>query len=295
MTVHPQPTLLLGYRAAIAQWSAAPLSTPYTSLSSEYSTLLSGSSSAALSVPHFGPSHRRSRYVSSSSSSSTSHSLTRILPRKRHLVSSYFTPPLFDGPSHKRCRSHTTSLLVATLALAVLSSVPVDRLPPRYRFRGLSRLGRSYGPLRARMASSEREITSLRARVRAADLTDESFRVSLGIVRTRLAEMRCQVKDTIEQLQQCQIDQMYNRERIERIKTNVDDKTRNEFCEERADSTPTSSNAIEAKAGKILINFPKTLRSKVLNSRVNVKTSSKEVSAFVFPTQYFDQIPPLEL
>ncbi|GJS77164.1 hypothetical protein Tco_0727045 [Tanacetum coccineum] len=287
MTVHPQPTLPLGYRADIAQWSAAPLSTPYSSLSSEYSTSMFGSSSAALSVPHFGPSHRRSRYVSSSSSSSTSHSLTRILPRKRHLVSSYSTPPSFDGPSHKRCRSHTTSLPVATLALAVLSYVPVDRLPPRYRFRVEDKLDEQSKMIKC-MYEDLLDMPLSRIEVRAADLTDESFRVSLGIVSTRLAEMRCQVKDTAEQLQQCQIDRI-----------NVDDKTRNEFCEEQADSTPTSSNAIEAKAGKILINFPKTLRSgipgKVLNSRVNVKTSSKEVSAFVFPTQFFDQIPPMAL
>ncbi|GJS05254.1 hypothetical protein Tco_0321762 [Tanacetum coccineum] len=70
--------------------------------------------------------------------------------------------------------------------------------------------------LRARVASSEREITSLCARVRATDLSDESSQVSLGIVRTRLAEMRRQVRDTAEQLQQCRIARMYDRERIER-------------------------------------------------------------------------------
>ncbi|GJT26164.1 hypothetical protein Tco_0906439 [Tanacetum coccineum] len=58
---------------------------------------------------------------------------------------------------------------------------------------------------RARVVASEREITSLRARVRATELSDESSRVSLGIARTGLAEMRYQVRDTAEQLQQCQV------------------------------------------------------------------------------------------
>ncbi|GKA14308.1 hypothetical protein Tco_0693954 [Tanacetum coccineum] len=71
--------------------------------------------------------------------------------------------------------------------------------------------------LRARMASSEREITSLHTKVRAVELGDESSRVSLGITRTGLAEMRRQVRDIAEQLQQCRIARMYDKERIERI------------------------------------------------------------------------------
>ncbi|GJX02829.1 hypothetical protein Tco_0188745 [Tanacetum coccineum] len=67
------------------------------------------------------------------------------------------------------------------------------------------------------MTSSERVITSLCVRVRAAELSDESSRVSLGVARTGLAEMRRQVRDTVEQLQQCRIARMYDKERIERI------------------------------------------------------------------------------
>ncbi|GKA07827.1 hypothetical protein Tco_0687051 [Tanacetum coccineum] len=67
------------------------------------------------------------------------------------------------------------------------------------------------------MASSKREITSLHARVRAAKLIDESSQVSLGIASTGLAELRHQVRDTAQQLQQCQIAWMYDRECIERI------------------------------------------------------------------------------
>ncbi|GKC35890.1 hypothetical protein Tco_1048274 [Tanacetum coccineum] len=67
------------------------------------------------------------------------------------------------------------------------------------------------------MTSSERVITSLCVRVRVAELSDESSRVSLGVARTGLAEMRRQVRDTVEQLQQCRIARMYDKERIERI------------------------------------------------------------------------------
>ncbi|GJW48370.1 hypothetical protein Tco_0080016 [Tanacetum coccineum] len=49
-------------------------------------------------------------------------------------------------------------------------------------------------------------------------LSDESSRVSLGIARTGIAEMRHHARDTTEQLQQGRIDQMYDRKRIERIK-----------------------------------------------------------------------------
>ncbi|GKB94712.1 hypothetical protein Tco_0980849 [Tanacetum coccineum] len=134
MTVHPKPTLPLGYRAAIAR-----------------------SLSVAPSLPHSSPSRKRSRYLSPSSSSGTSHSSSSPLPRRRHRLSSYFTPPPSVGPSRKKCR----------------------------------------------VASSERENTSLRAKVRAVELSDESSRVSLRIVKTGLAEMRRQVRDTAEQLHQC--------------------------------------------------------------------------------------------
>ncbi|GKE55813.1 hypothetical protein Tco_1494998, partial [Tanacetum coccineum] len=51
MLVHPQPSLPLCYRAAIARWSAAPSSTPYPSCTLEDSVSQSGSLSAAPSVP----------------------------------------------------------------------------------------------------------------------------------------------------------------------------------------------------------------------------------------------------
>ncbi|GJU12078.1 hypothetical protein Tco_1134474 [Tanacetum coccineum] len=119
MIVHPQPTLPLGYRAAIARWSAAPLSTLYPPSSSD---LLPSSSELPLSS-------------SSSSSSGTSHTSSRPLPRMRYLVSSYSTPSASVGPSHKRCRSPTTSPPPPASAPTVLSFVLADRLPHRKRFR----------------------------------------------------------------------------------------------------------------------------------------------------------------
>ncbi|GKA45822.1 putative reverse transcriptase domain-containing protein [Tanacetum coccineum] len=68
--------------------------------------------------------------LSSSSSSGTSHTPSRPLPRKRHQVSSYSTPSSSVRPSRKRCKSPTTSLLVA------LPSIFADRLPPHKRFIG---------------------------------------------------------------------------------------------------------------------------------------------------------------
>ncbi|GJU06115.1 hypothetical protein Tco_1122545 [Tanacetum coccineum] len=149
MTVRPQPPFPLGYRASIARWSNAPLTTP------------------------------RSRHVSSSSSSSTSHTQPGPLPRRRHLVSSYSTPSASVRPSRKRCRSLTTSLLATTSAPAILSYVPADRLPPHKRFRDMplswnEETEEELQTLRARVVSSERENTPLRARVRAAELSDDS-------------------------------------------------------------------------------------------------------------------------
>ncbi|GJV79893.1 hypothetical protein Tco_1515763 [Tanacetum coccineum] len=194
--------IILRYKAAIARWSAAPLSTPYPSHSPEDSASLFVSSSPTPSVLRFGPSHRRSRLVSSISSSSV-------------------------GLSHKRCRSPTTSRPTSTSAPTIPSSVHVDRLLPRKSLRGLpiasyqdvtveavvkpvsppvhhgltveerldehsETIGEMYEhllymplsrikeieqelhTLRARVVSSERESTSLRARVRAAELSDDS-------------------------------------------------------------------------------------------------------------------------
>ncbi|GKC60017.1 hypothetical protein Tco_1087615, partial [Tanacetum coccineum] len=71
--------------------------------------------------------------------------------------------------------------------------------------------------LQARVVPSERENTSLSTRVRAAELSDYSTRVMLQTARTRLVEMRRQVRDTAEQLQLRQIARMYDRERISMI------------------------------------------------------------------------------
>nr|GEV86078.1 hypothetical protein [Tanacetum cinerariifolium] len=77
--------------------------------------------------------------ISSDSSSGTSHTSLRPLPRRRHQLSSYSipSPSVLVGPSCKRCRSPTTSLLAAVSTPAILSHVAANCLPPRKRFRGL--------------------------------------------------------------------------------------------------------------------------------------------------------------
>nr|GEU83353.1 putative reverse transcriptase domain-containing protein [Tanacetum cinerariifolium] len=134
MIVHLNLTFPLGYRVSIAWWNTVLLSILYPSHSSGYSTSLSRSSSVAPSLPHSSPSRKRSHYLSPSSSG-TSHS-SSPLPRRIHCLSSYSTPPASIEPSHKRCRSPTTSLPATASSLTVLSSVPADRLPPRKRYRG---------------------------------------------------------------------------------------------------------------------------------------------------------------
>ncbi|GJZ21733.1 hypothetical protein Tco_0558772 [Tanacetum coccineum] len=89
---------------------------------------------------------------------------------------------------------------VSAPPVAGLSPLPTDRLPPHKR-----------------VASSEKEITSLRVRVKVVELSDESSRVSLDIAGTGLAELRHQLRDTKEQLQLCQISQISYKERIERL------------------------------------------------------------------------------
>nr|GEX20516.1 hypothetical protein [Tanacetum cinerariifolium] len=54
-TVRPQPTLLPGYRAAIARWNAAPLSTLYLAVSSELSSSPSETSSSSSSLSISAP------------------------------------------------------------------------------------------------------------------------------------------------------------------------------------------------------------------------------------------------
>nr|GEV34643.1 hypothetical protein [Tanacetum cinerariifolium] len=102
------------------------------------SVSLSRSSSATPLVSRSGPSRRRSHPISSTSSSGTSPAPSGPLPCKRHPVSSYSIPLASARPSRKRCRSPTTSLLATASAPAILSSVPVARLPRRNRLRGLT-------------------------------------------------------------------------------------------------------------------------------------------------------------
>ncbi|GJY39284.1 hypothetical protein Tco_0425648 [Tanacetum coccineum] len=243
MSVHPQPSLLLDYRAAIARWSVAPSSTPYPSHTLKDSASLSGSPLAAPSVPCFGPSRRRSRPISSSPSSGTSPAPSGSLPRRRHPMSSYSTPSASVGPSCKRCWSLTTSRPAAASSSMILPSVPADRLPPHKRLRGspiisyqdvtieattepvsppvhhrltveeildgqsdmikemyehlleiplpmIEEIEEELRTPRARVVSLEGENTSLRAKVRVAELSDDSTRVMLQTARTRLAEVR---------------------------------------------------------------------------------------------------------
>nr|GEY82760.1 hypothetical protein [Tanacetum cinerariifolium] len=72
--------------------------------------------------------------------------------------------------------------------------------------------------LRARVVSLDGENMSLRAKVRAAQLSDDSTRVALQTARTGLPEVRRKARDTAEQLQQCRIARIQDRERISRIK-----------------------------------------------------------------------------
>ncbi|GKD30973.1 hypothetical protein Tco_1241751, partial [Tanacetum coccineum] len=117
----------------------APLSTWYPLLpsklslsSSDLSPSSSRSSSSSPSSPSSSPSSS-----SSATSSGTPHSPSRPLRSRRHQLLSYSipSPSVYVGPSRKRCRSPTSSLLAAIPAPSSLTSVPADRLPPRKRLR----------------------------------------------------------------------------------------------------------------------------------------------------------------
>nr|GEX06212.1 hypothetical protein [Tanacetum cinerariifolium] len=207
-----------------AEVVAIPVVLPENAL--EAKTLVVASPMAALDlvidctiVPHTGSSRKNSHHVLLSSSSSvTSHPSSSPLLRSRHQLSSYSTPPAYVGPSHKRCRSPTTSLPTSALALAVLSSVHAHRLPPHKSLNGSPAI--SYQDVTIEgtaKPASPPENTSLHDVVRATELSDNSTRVALETMRVGLAEMRRQVRDTAEQLQQCQIAQMHDRQRISRI------------------------------------------------------------------------------
>ncbi|GKD44393.1 hypothetical protein Tco_1269038 [Tanacetum coccineum] len=177
-TVRPQPTLAHAFLAAIARWNAAPLSSVYPSFSLELSpssSELSLSSSSEVSLSSSSETSSSSSETSSSSSG-TSHTPSGSLPHRRHQVSSYSTPSSSVGTSHKRCRSPTTSLPTAASALedATVETIAEPVIPPIHPEHTVEdRLEETEQELqtqRARVASSsEREITSLCARVRAVE------------------------------------------------------------------------------------------------------------------------------
>nr|GEV46324.1 reverse transcriptase [Tanacetum cinerariifolium] len=92
-------------------------------------------------------------------------------------ISSYSTPSSLVGPSRKRCRSPTSLLPVVVSALAILSYVPTDRLPPRKRLDKQSEMiGEMYEhflemPL-SKMEETEEDIQTMRARAIASEQTD---------------------------------------------------------------------------------------------------------------------------
>ncbi|GKE45551.1 hypothetical protein Tco_1472835, partial [Tanacetum coccineum] len=108
------PALSSASEVAIAQWIMAPPPLSVGSSSRYSSSSPLGSSSSAPSSPYSEPSRRRSRSSSPSSGHHTQH-------RHHHLVRGVrsLTPPL---PS----------------AAAAVSTPPIERLPPRKRFRGTS-------------------------------------------------------------------------------------------------------------------------------------------------------------
>nr|GEW86210.1 hypothetical protein [Tanacetum cinerariifolium] len=192
-TVRRHHPLRLGYRAAIARWNAAPLSTPYLSYSSEYSTSLFGSSTTTPSLPHSGPSRMRSRHVSSSSlSSGNLPTPSGQLPRRRLASTSTVLSYLIADrlPPRKSPPVHHGKMVVDRLDE---QSEMIRGMYEHLLDMSLSKIEETeeeLQTLRAKMASSERGITSLRVRVRAEELSDGSSRVSLGIARTILEELR---------------------------------------------------------------------------------------------------------
>ncbi|GJW16247.1 hypothetical protein Tco_0020380 [Tanacetum coccineum] len=148
----------------------------------------------------------------SSSSSGTSHTPSGPLPRRRHQVSSYSVPSASVGPSCKRCRSPTTSLPAAA---SVLDATAEDTAEPiiLHVYPGQTVEDRSNEPSEMIGGMYEHLLDMSLFRI---EETEEELQ-ALGPGWTGLAEMRHQVRDTAEQLQQCQVSWMYDREHIMRI------------------------------------------------------------------------------
>nr|GEU44138.1 hypothetical protein [Tanacetum cinerariifolium] len=175
-----QPTLSLGYKAAITRWNGAPLSTLHPLFSLELSSL---SSELLLSS---------SSETSSSSSSGTSHILFRPLPHRRHQVSSYSIPSTSVRPSCKRCSSPAISYHDAT-AEAITEPV----IPPVHPGQTVKDRSDEHSEMIRGMYEHLLDIPLSKIDERKEELQ------TLG-PGTGLAEMRHQVRDTAEQLQQSQ-------------------------------------------------------------------------------------------
>nr|GEU42810.1 hypothetical protein [Tanacetum cinerariifolium] len=141
------------YEATIAGWRAdeIPFGRPYRTLPNGVHMLLIARKRVHSFPTHIPANRRRSRYVSSSSSSSPSpHKRPRASPCSYSSSSSFGTShsssetsaasdtPTSVGPSHKRCKSPTTSLSAAALSPTALAPVRADHLPPHKRFRDSS-------------------------------------------------------------------------------------------------------------------------------------------------------------
>nr|GEV85524.1 reverse transcriptase domain-containing protein [Tanacetum cinerariifolium] len=149
----------------------------------------------------------------------TSHTLSVPLHRRKHQLSSYFTPSpsVSVGSSRKRCRSPTTFLHDVVSAPAILSHVAADRLPPRTRFIGSLTASHEddtieasvediikptteatpeddVHTLRDRLTTFKGVSTNLRKRVRSLELSELSLRNSLRTARAERAEMQFQVR-----------------------------------------------------------------------------------------------------
>ncbi|GJR40012.1 hypothetical protein Tco_1215696 [Tanacetum coccineum] len=112
----------------------------------------------------------------------------------------------------------TTSRLAAASAPVVLPFVLADRLPPRKRLRDSPAVSYQDVTIEATIEPISPPVHhGLTVEERLDDRVDDSTRVALQTARGGLTEMRLQMRDTVEQLQQCLIARMHDKERISRI------------------------------------------------------------------------------